>query len=64
MHERGQTQSACLAAACRQSGPEAGRKQVFSGSDGGLGRAGVMVSDAIHGCHSLVSPGHFSALTL
>ena len=58
MHERGQTQSACLAAACKQSGPEAGRKQVFSGSDGGLGRAGVMVSDAIHGCHSLrlVSP--------
>ena len=47
MHERGQTQSACFAAACRQSGPEAGRKQVFSGSDGGLGRAGVMVSDAI-----------------
>ena len=40
MHERGQTQSACLAAACRQSrsGLEAGRKQVFSGSDGGLGR--------------------------
>ena len=39
-HERGQTQpgSACLAAACRQSGLEAGRKQVFSGSDGGLGR--------------------------
>ena len=39
--------------ACRQSGLEAGRKQVFSGSDGGLGKGiwtgpGLYVSDAIH----------------
>ena len=39
MHERGQTQSACLAAACRQSGPEAGRKQLFFGKWRWLGQS-------------------------
>ena len=33
---RARTTSVSVSCACRQSGPEAGRKQVFSGSDGGL----------------------------
>ena len=33
---RARTTSVSVSCACRQSGPEAKRKQVFSGSDGGL----------------------------
>ena len=33
---RARTTPVSVSCACRQSGPEAGRKQVFSGSDGGL----------------------------
>ena len=37
MHERG-SPSVSVPNACRQFGLKAGRKQVFSGSDGGLGK--------------------------
>ena len=45
MHERGPPQSAFPAHAGRESGPESGRKQLFSGSDGGFSRG---VCRAIH----------------
>ena len=37
-NSRAMTTAVSVPYACRQSGPEAGRKQAFSGSDGGLGR--------------------------
>ena len=52
MHEWGPPQ--VEGHACRQSGSVAGRKQVFSGSDGGLGR-GVWTGLCAW-CHSLASP--------
>ena len=60
MHEGGlaeaRTTSVSVPYACRQSGPEAGRKQVFSGSGGGLGK-GIIKSRVIcECCHSQVSP--------
>ena len=69
MHERGppRPKSACPACAGRESGPDAGRKQVFSGSDGGLSRgvwtgpfAGFSTSSTltlwIHSEHSKPQP--------